>query len=195
MLQIRAASSVSLAFFSFSFSSEKVQTCSTYLKLHPVFLKTSRTSLTFDCTCFKLHMKLHGYSWKWKMSSSVIWGEKHRNGLWPFVSACQLALCLLSPFPGEEEGDGYETDHQDYCEVCQQGGEIILCDTCPRAYHLVCLEPELDKAPEGKWSCPHCVSTTAPVFYFPVSFASFLFHNLSPSCVATWAAKTPVTVS
>ncbi|XP_009301392.1 chromodomain-helicase-DNA-binding protein 3 isoform X1 [Danio rerio] len=57
---------------------------------------------------------------------------------------------------GDEDGDGYETDHQDYCEVCQQGGEIILCDTCPRAYHLVCLEPELEKAPEGKWSCPHC---------------------------------------
>uniref|UniRef100_A0A8C7YYG1 DNA helicase n=1 Tax=Oryzias sinensis TaxID=183150 RepID=A0A8C7YYG1_9TELE len=56
----------------------------------------------------------------------------------------------------EEDGDGYETDHQDYCEVCQQGGEIILCDTCPRAYHLVCLDPELEKAPEGKWSCPHC---------------------------------------
>ncbi|XP_063757065.1 chromodomain-helicase-DNA-binding protein 3 isoform X2 [Eleginops maclovinus] len=63
---------------------------------------------------------------------------------------------LAPAVPGEEEGDGYETDHQDYCEVCQQGGEIILCDTCPRAYHLVCLEPELDKAPEGKWSCPHC---------------------------------------
>ncbi|XP_034021766.1 chromodomain-helicase-DNA-binding protein 5 isoform X1 [Thalassophryne amazonica] len=56
----------------------------------------------------------------------------------------------------KENGDGYETDHQDYCEVCQQGGEIILCDTCPRAYHLVCLDPELEKAPEGKWSCPHC---------------------------------------
>uniref|UniRef100_A0A3Q1H3J8 Chromodomain helicase DNA binding protein 3 n=1 Tax=Acanthochromis polyacanthus TaxID=80966 RepID=A0A3Q1H3J8_9TELE len=72
---------------------------------------------------------------------------------------CLLIICLPIPassVPGEEEGDGYETDHQDYCEVCQQGGEIILCDTCPRAYHLVCLEPELDKAPEGKWSCPHC---------------------------------------
>uniref|UniRef100_A0A673Y917 Chromodomain helicase DNA binding protein 5 n=1 Tax=Salmo trutta TaxID=8032 RepID=A0A673Y917_SALTR len=57
-----------------------------------------------------------------------------------------------------EDGDGYETDHQDYCEVCQQGGEIILCDTCPKAYHLVCLDPELEKAPEGKWSCPHCFS-------------------------------------
>jgi len=49
-----------------------------------------------------------------------------------------------------------ESEHQEYCEVCQQGGEIILCDTCPRAYHLVCLDPELDEAPEGKWSCPHC---------------------------------------
>nr|XP_039267444.1 chromodomain-helicase-DNA-binding protein 3-like [Styela clava] len=55
--------------------------------------------------------------------------------------------------PSEE---GYETDHQDYCDVCKQGGEIILCDTCPRAFHLVCLDPPLDKAPEGKWPCPVC---------------------------------------
>ncbi|EFA09958.2 chromodomain-helicase-DNA-binding protein Mi-2 homolog isoform X2 [Tribolium castaneum] len=55
---------------------------------------------------------------------------------------------------GKPEEEHYE--HQDYCEVCQQGGEIILCDTCPRAYHLVCLDPELEDTPEGKWSCPHC---------------------------------------
>ncbi|XP_034241985.1 chromodomain-helicase-DNA-binding protein Mi-2 homolog isoform X2 [Thrips palmi] len=60
-----------------------------------------------------------------------------------------------SKFP---DGGEEQTDHQDYCEVCQQGGEIILCDTCPRAYHLVCLEPELEETPEGKWSCPHCES-------------------------------------
>ncbi|KAH9488281.1 choline dehydrogenase 5 [Bulinus truncatus] len=63
---------------------------------------------------------------------------------------------LTSKYPNDTDADGYETEHQDYCEVCQQGGEIILCDTCPRAYHLVCLEPELEEAPEGKWSCPHC---------------------------------------
>ena len=57
-----------------------------------------------------------------------------------------------SKFPDGEE----QYEHQDYCEVCQQGGEIILCDTCPRAYHLVCLDPELEDTPEGKWSCPHC---------------------------------------
>lgn len=61
---------------------------------------------------------------------------------------------MLQPKPGKPEDENYV--QQDYCEVCQQGGEIILCDTCPRAYHLVCLEPELEEAPEGKWSCPHC---------------------------------------
>uniref|UniRef100_A0A7N6B1M1 DNA helicase n=1 Tax=Anabas testudineus TaxID=64144 RepID=A0A7N6B1M1_ANATE len=75
----------------------------------------------------------------------------------PLRESCPYLGIHLFIFPSpEEDGDGYETDHQDYCEVCQQGGEIILCDTCPRAYHLVCLDPELEKAPEGKWSCPHC---------------------------------------
>ncbi|KAF9822298.1 hypothetical protein SFRURICE_017573 [Spodoptera frugiperda] len=62
-------------------------------------------------------------------------------------------LKTTNKFPDGAEG---EHEHQDYCEVCQQGGEIILCDTCPRAYHLVCLEPELEETPEGRWSCPHC---------------------------------------
>ena len=88
-----------------------------------------------------------------------------REGCFPlFVISLKLISCptflRISSFLVEtEDGDGYETDHQDYCEVCQQGGEIILCDTCPRAYHMVCLDPDMEKAPEGKWSCPHCVST------------------------------------
>lgn len=45
-----------------------------------------------------------------------------------------------------------EMENQDYCEVCGAGGEIILCDTCPKAFHLVCLDPELEEAPEGKIS-------------------------------------------
>lgn len=59
-----------------------------------------------------------------------------------------------------KDGEGVEFEladqHQDYCDVCQAGGEIILCDTCPKAFHLVCLEPELEEAPEGEWYCPHC---------------------------------------
>lgn len=69
----------------------------------------------------------------------------------------------------EEEEEDLQTEHQDYCEVCQQGGEIILCDTCPRAYHLCCLDPELDETPEGKWSCPRCVRDGPPETDSPVS--------------------------
>ncbi|KAL6735240.1 hypothetical protein Aduo_005699 [Ancylostoma duodenale] len=54
------------------------------------------------------------------------------------------------------KGEDAEIEHQDYCEVCRQGGEIILCDTCPRAYHVVCVDPEMEQAPEGEWSCPYC---------------------------------------
>jgi hypothetical protein len=61
--------------------------------------------------------------------------------------------------------------------VCQQGGEIILCDTCPRAYHLCCLDPELDEAPDGKWSCPHCEvngpENQAPILRVSISAETF----------------------
>lgn len=81
------------------------------------------------------------------------WQSNEFLHFWQMLSCKSLVSAVET-----EDGDGYETDHQDYCEVCQQGGEIILCDTCPRAYHMVCLDPDMEKAPEGKWSCPHCVS-------------------------------------
>uniref|UniRef100_A0A8B9R2C2 Chromodomain helicase DNA binding protein 3 n=1 Tax=Anas platyrhynchos TaxID=8839 RepID=A0A8B9R2C2_ANAPL len=97
-----------------------------------------------------LKIKLGVLGGKRKKSSSV-------RPRCPLLSPAVPSGGAVPAGPGpEEDGDGYETDHQDYCEVCQQGGEIILCDTCPRAYHLVCLDPELDRAPEGRWSCPHC---------------------------------------
>uniref|UniRef100_A0A8C9MGD1 Chromodomain helicase DNA binding protein 5 n=1 Tax=Serinus canaria TaxID=9135 RepID=A0A8C9MGD1_SERCA len=95
-----------------------------------------------------LKFRFGGISSKRKKGSSV--------SLWGFGSGREVLGQTLAGEGHPPRGDGYETDHQDYCEVCQQGGEIILCDTCPRAYHLVCLDPELEKAPEGKWSCPHC---------------------------------------
>ena len=33
---------------------------------------------------------------------------------------------------GQKKKKDVQEEHQEYCEVCQQGGEIILCDTCPR---------------------------------------------------------------
>merc|ERR1712039_62352 len=64
---------------------------------------------------------------------------------------------------GKKKVPAEEIEHQEYCEVCGQGGEIILCDYCPKAYHLVCLDPELDEPPEGKWACPSCEKNGPPV--------------------------------
>lgn len=66
---------------------------------------------------------------------------------------------------GNKEEEHYE--HQDYCEVCQQGGEIILCDTCPRAYHLVCLDPELEDTPEGTQNICIILLKSFKKFYKP----------------------------
>lgn len=29
------------------------------------------------------------------------------------------------------------------CVVCELGGKLLCCDTCPRTYHLECLDPAL----------------------------------------------------
>ncbi|PFX26138.1 chromodomain-helicase-DNA-binding protein 4-like isoform X3 [Stylophora pistillata] len=47
-------------------------------------------------------------------------------------------------------------EHQDYCEECEEGGDLLLCDTCTLSFHLRCLDPPLDEPPQGRWSCPVC---------------------------------------
>ncbi|KAJ7977090.1 Chromodomain-helicase-DNA-binding protein 4 [Quillaja saponaria] len=46
----------------------------------------------------------------------------------------------------------------DMCAVCGDGGDLILCDGCPRAFHSACLD--LQYAPEGNWLCLNCRDNT-----------------------------------
>ena len=42
--------------------------------------------------------------------------------------------------------------HDDDCFVCQDGGLLIMCDFCQKAYHLECVERS--ELPRGQWKCP-----------------------------------------
>ncbi|GCF00451.1 hypothetical protein ZYGM_002738 [Zygosaccharomyces mellis] len=52
-----------------------------------------------------------------------------------------------------------EIENDDFCSACLQSGSFLCCDTCPKSFHFLCLNPPLDpdELPDGDWSCPQCV--------------------------------------
>ncbi|XP_026230033.1 autoimmune regulator [Anabas testudineus] len=56
----------------------------------------------------------------------------------------------------EETAAGIIHFNDDECSVCKDGGELICCDGCPRAFHLMCLNPPLTCIPSGTWQCEWC---------------------------------------
>ncbi|NXQ85363.1 AIRE regulator, partial [Nyctibius grandis] len=52
-------------------------------------------------------------------------------------------------------------ENEDECAACGDGGELICCDGCPRAFHLACLVPPLPRVPSGTWRCGSCVGSAA----------------------------------
>jgi hypothetical protein len=59
-----------------------------------------------------------------------------------------------SSLPAAPPADEPEDTNDDFCFKCGSSGELILCDRCDRSYHLHCVDPPLDVAPEGEWACP-----------------------------------------
>ncbi|XP_050233842.1 protein CHROMATIN REMODELING 4 [Mercurialis annua] len=55
--------------------------------------------------------------------------------------------------------DGYYYE----CMICDIGGNLLCCDSCPRVYHLQCLDPPLKRIPMGKWQCPKCCQKSDPL--------------------------------
>ncbi|CAL1402457.1 unnamed protein product [Linum trigynum] len=55
--------------------------------------------------------------------------------------------------------DGYYYE----CVVCDLGGKLLCCESCPRVYHIQCLDPPLKRIPMGKWQCPKCFQKNDPL--------------------------------
>ncbi|KAL1833871.1 hypothetical protein ACET3Z_003522 [Daucus carota] len=58
--------------------------------------------------------------------------------------------CRISSKKKGNDGYFYE------CVICDLGGNLLCCDSCPQTYHLQCLDPPLKRIPNGKWECPTC---------------------------------------
>lgn len=72
--------------------------------------------------------------------------------------------------------------NDDHCSSCRSLGALVYCDSCPRAFHLWCLDPPMEAIdlPEGdKWFCPSCIIRKHPPSK-PTrsSFMSPLIHQL-----------------
>lgn len=58
-------------------------------------------------------------------------------------------------------------NHQEHCAVCWDGGSIVLCNGCPRAYHTKCLNADFKVKAKGvmfrcpQHECVDCSSKTA----------------------------------
>ncbi|XP_060668642.1 uncharacterized protein LOC107432052 isoform X1 [Ziziphus jujuba] len=64
------------------------------------------------------------------------------------VSLHELAISL-------SRGRRYSAkDNDDLCIICADGGNLILCDGCPRAFHKECAS--LPSIPRGDWYCQYC---------------------------------------
>ncbi|XP_073102558.1 uncharacterized protein [Elaeis guineensis] len=46
------------------------------------------------------------------------------------------------------------SENDDLCSICADGGNLLLCDLCPRAFHKECVG--LLSIPRGDWHCRYC---------------------------------------
>ncbi|XP_072771356.1 autoimmune regulator [Nerophis lumbriciformis] len=84
---------------------------------------------------------------KYKAAMTTLHHQRETNLECVLCLCCMFvfASCCLQTHPNDDE-----------CSVCKDGGELICCDGCPRAFHLTCLDPPLSAIPSGSWQCEAC---------------------------------------
>ncbi|XP_031665533.1 autoimmune regulator [Oncorhynchus kisutch] len=88
-------------------------------------------------------------------------GEYYTSGPFDELTGGHKTKSANTKYHHKEESSTRVRDAQrndDECAVCKDGGELICCDGCPRAYHLTCLDPPLTTIPSGTWRCQSCHS-------------------------------------
>lgn len=53
------------------------------------------------------------------------------------------SLMHRSPRTGAEGNNKEDDPNEDWCAVCQNGGDLLCCEKCPKVFHLTCHVPTL----------------------------------------------------
>uniref|UniRef100_T1IXW0 PHD-type domain-containing protein n=1 Tax=Strigamia maritima TaxID=126957 RepID=T1IXW0_STRMM len=76
--------------------------------------------------------------------------------------------------------NGSIDDSAEICSVCQNGGNLLHCDTCLLAFHRTCIDSSPSDSYSGSWICPKCrLMKKAPV-HWPGQLAivhSYIAHK------------------
>ena len=121
------------------------------------------------CTDAHAQTRMHRHTRILYMHMQVASLHRHPLELMPMPSnVCDVCQCVSTAW-GCQKCDfdvctscfAKAVDTGEACEVCHlgtwaPGNWLLLCDTCPKAYHTRCLPTPLDAVPEGDWLCPGC---------------------------------------
>ncbi|XP_077449459.1 transcription intermediary factor 1-alpha isoform X2 [Stigmatopora argus] len=74
------------------------------------------------------------------------------------------------PRSGESAVATADDPNEDWCAVCQNGGELLCCDKCPKVFHLSCHIPVLNESPSGEWFCSFCRDLVSPEMLYECNY-------------------------
>ncbi|XP_026182935.1 transcription intermediary factor 1-alpha isoform X2 [Mastacembelus armatus] len=81
----------------------------------------------------------------------------------------------------EKRAEPEEDPNEDWCAVCQNGGELLCCDKCPKVFHLSCHIPTLNESPSGEWFCSFCRDLVSPEMAYDCDDKDVLSEAFPPA--------------
>ncbi|XP_066489352.1 transcription intermediary factor 1-alpha [Tiliqua scincoides] len=97
----------------------------------------------------------------------------------PDSTGDQPSNCKAAWIGTAHVGDSRKDDdpNEDWCAVCQNGGELLCCDKCPKVFHLSCHVPILRNFPSGEWICTFCRDLSKPELEYDCDGPSHVFEE------------------
>ncbi|XP_059567887.1 transcription intermediary factor 1-alpha isoform X3 [Myotis daubentonii] len=109
--------------------------------------------------------------------------ENSSNGKSAWLDASQKSPLHVGETRKEDD------PNEDWCAVCQNGGELLCCEKCPKVFHLSCHVPTLANFPSGEWICTFCRDLSKPEVEYDCDAPS---HNSEKKKTESLGKLTPI---